>query len=272
MSLVVGAGFGQAGGVPDIERARTGLVVVESFAHAPGEPLVATEWWPRGCIAFTTFGSWEIRCGRGGGRVDARTVLVAEADTEYDCVHEHGTDDRALCVTFRTAVDVGPAVLVPLGPRFQALRRALAAELRATVPDGDEIDQLSLALLQLTREGGDRRRRPRARTGRLIATLRDMANARYPDPTLDLVAEAAALGMGRTRLVHAFQEVVGITPHRYLVELRIAHAARLLTETAMPVIEVCFASGFGSVARFNAMFQGAFGITPTAYRARYRRA
>jgi AraC-like DNA-binding protein len=256
--------------MPDIELAHTGLVVVESFAHSPGDAADATEWWPRSCIAFTTFGSWEVRCGRGGGAVDAGTVLVAAGGSEFGCVHEEGMDDRALCVTYRSEVDVGPAVLLPLGRRFHGLRRAIAAALRSVEPDGDEIDQLGLALLQLAREGGDRPRRPRPRTAILIARLRDAANARYADPTFDLVAEAAALGMGRTRMVHAFQEIVGVTPYRYVVELRLTHAARLLTETPMPVIEACFASGFGSVARFNAVFRDAFGVTPTAYRARYR--
>ena len=61
--------------------------------------------------------------------------------------------------------------------------------------------------------------------------------------------------------------VVGTTPHRYLVERRVAHAARLLVTTGVPVAEICFASGFGSVARFQSAFRRAWGITPTQYRA-----
>jgi AraC-like DNA-binding protein len=39
-----------------------------------------------------------------------------------------------------------------------------------------------------------------------------------------------------------------------------------------PVTEVCFASGFGSLARFYATFKEAFGVAPGAYRAHYGRA
>jgi len=101
----------------------------------------------------------------------------------------------------------------------------------------------------------------------LVGRLRAVADARYTDPGLDLVAAAADLGLSRTRLVHAFRELVGVTPHRYVVELRTAHAAHRLRETADPVTRICFDSGFGSVARFLVAFRRAFGTTPSDYRA-----
>ena len=94
------------------------------------------------------------------------------------------------------------------------------------------------------------------------------AAAQYTEPEFSLVAEAVALGMSRTRLVRAFQDVTGLTPHRYLRGLRTTHAARLLAGTTAPVTEICFASGFGSMTRFHAAFHEAFGTTPTGYRAR----
>ena len=60
-----------------------------------------------------------------------------------------------------------------------------------------------------------------------------------------------------------FREVVGTTPHRYLVERRVAHAARLLATGDIPVTDICFDSGFGSVARFQAAFRRAWGVTPS---------
>lgn len=71
--------------------------------------------------------------------------------------------------------------------------------------------------------------------------------------------------------MHSFGELVGVTPQRYVVELRIAYAARLLVETRAPVTDVCFESGFGSVARFSAAFRAAFDVAPTTYRSRYWR-
>ncbi len=71
-------------------------------------------------------------------------------------------------------------------------------------------------------------------------------------------------------MIHVFRDVTGSTPHRYLVERRIAHAARLLATGDTPVADVCFASGFGSVARFQAAFRRAWGMPPSLYRAATR--
>lgn len=43
-------------------------------------------------------------------------------------------------------------------------------------------------------------------------------------------------------------------------------AKRLLTDTALPVAEVAFASGFGSLRRMNALFRERYGFSPTRLR------
>ncbi|HEX7993130.1 MAG TPA: helix-turn-helix domain-containing protein [Streptosporangiaceae bacterium] len=46
-----------------------------------------------------------------------------------------------------------------------------------------------------------------------------------------------------------------------------ARAAELLATGDAPVTDVCFASGFGSVARFQTAFKRAWGMPPSEYRA-----
>jgi AraC-like DNA-binding protein len=147
------------------------------------------------------------------------------------------------------------------------VRRSLVAELRAGEPDRNEVDALSLVLLEKAREAPGSAFTP---SGRFLATahrLRARADARYREPDLDLVAEAVAHGMSRTRFIHVFRDVVGVTPHRYVLELRTSYAARLLLDTSMPVTDVCFDSGFGSMPSFHAAFRAAYGTTPSAFRA-----
>lgn len=50
-----------------LQRVRTDQVLVGSFYHEPGEPATSVEWWQDPCIAFTTFGSWQVRSRRGNG-------------------------------------------------------------------------------------------------------------------------------------------------------------------------------------------------------------
>lgn len=251
-----------------VERVRTDVVAIHSFAHSPGDARVACEWWSRSCVAFTTYGSWQVRSVRGRAEVHTNTALIGDGGTDYDCRHTDTMDDRALCVTYLVDVESGPALVIPLNTRLHAIRRSILAELRRGEPDRTAIDELSLDLLASTRRVPGSSGRPSPATRAVIEQLRGEADAYYTDGSLDLVAAAAVCGMSRTRFVHHFRELVGVTPHRYLVELRTTHAARLLAQTAMPVTEICFASGFGSIARFHAAFRAAFDTTPTAYRAR----
>jgi len=255
--------------MPVLERARTDEVIVGSFSHEPGERTTAVEWWHEPCIAFTTFGSWEVRCRRGAGEVRPGAVLVTEAGAEHDCQHPDGADDRMLCVLYLGEVDPGPALLVPQVAALNSLRRSLVAVLRSGDPDRGEVDALSLALLQAVREAPGHSAGPGERSRALAGRLRAEADARFTEPDLDLVAEAVALGMSRTRFVHVFRDVVGITPHRYVIELRTSHAAGLLRGTRAPVSDICFDSGFGNLPSFHAAFRAAYGTTPSGYRAAY---
>jgi AraC-like DNA-binding protein len=254
--------------MPMLERVCAERVIIGSFFHEPGERAAVTEWWPEPSIVFTSHGAWEVHARRGGGDVTPDTVLVNEPAAEHDCLHPHGLDDRMLCVMFREDVDVGPALLVPHVPALHSLRRSLVAELRSAAPDGAEIDALAMAMLRAVRDvpASDTPPRPGKRSRTLVRRLRAEADARYRDPGLDLVTEARALGLSRTRFVHVFRDVVGVTPHRYVIELRTGHAARLLRGTGAPVTDICFASGFGSVPSFHSAFRAAYGMTPSAYR------
>jgi AraC-like DNA-binding protein len=214
--------------------------------------------------------NWKVRARRGRGEVTPGTVLVNEPAAEHDCLHPHGLDDRMLCVLFCEDADPGPALLVPQVPGLHSLRRSLVAELRSAAPDGAEVDAIGMAMLQAMREfsvTSGAAPRPGERSMALVQRLRAEADARYRDPDLDLVAEASALGLSRTRFAHVFRDVIGVAPHRYVLELRTCHAARLLRGTEAPVTEICFDSGFHNVPSFHSAFRAAYGMTPSAYRA-----
>jgi AraC family transcriptional activator of mtrCDE len=164
---------------------------------------------------------------------------------------------------------VRPLLLIPQVAALHSLRRSLVAELRSGDPDHGEVDALCLAMLDAVREAPGGSPGPGERCRALLDRLRAEADARYREPELDLVAQALALGVSRTRFVHMFRDVVGLTPHRYVVEQRTSLVARLLVSTEASVTDICFDSGFGSMPRLHAAFRTAYGTTPSAYRAAY---
>lgn len=62
-----------------------------------------------------------------------------------------------------------------------------------------------------------------------------------------------------------FKRFTAHSPYRYLMEIRLDHAARLIRDTSLSVTEICFASGFNSFPHFIAMFHRRFGMSPTKY-------
>lgn len=67
-----------------------------------------------------------------------------------------------------------------------------------------------------------------------------------------------------------FREALGMTLSDYLLEHRIAHAQRMLATTDEKVASIAFASGFGSISRFNAAFRSVSDCTPTEYRQQHQ--
>jgi AraC family transcriptional regulator of adaptative response / DNA-3-methyladenine glycosylase II len=85
------------------------------------------------------------------------------------------------------------------------------------------------------------------------------------DRTLDeagLDTVAARLGITDRHLRRAFAAEFGVSPVQFAQTQRLLLAKRLLTDTLLPVTEVAFASGFGSVRRFNALFKQRYRLQP----------
>lgn len=79
---------------------------------------------------------------------------------------------------------------------------------------------------------------------------------------------ADRLGIGSRHLLRLFLRHAGATPIEVAATRRIQAAKRLIDETAMPLSEIAFAAGFGSVRRFNDAFRATYGRPPSSFRKR----
>jgi AraC family transcriptional regulator of adaptative response/methylated-DNA-[protein]-cysteine methyltransferase len=61
---------------------------------------------------------------------------------------------------------------------------------------------------------------------------------------------ADRLGVGPRHLLRLFLRHTGATPTQVAATRRVQKAKRLLDETEMPMSEIAFTAGFGSVRRF----------------------
>jgi AraC family transcriptional regulator of adaptative response / DNA-3-methyladenine glycosylase II len=81
---------------------------------------------------------------------------------------------------------------------------------------------------------------------------------------------AARLGLSARHLRRLFTDQVGATPDELARSTRAHFARRLLDDTDIPVSEIAFAAGYGSVRQLNRSFRQVFRATPSQLRARRR--
>ncbi len=116
-----------------------------------------------------------------------------------------------------------------------------------------------------------RARRPARRTagGDHVQRITSIIAQRYTED-ISVDALARAVGLHPKYAMTVFRQVCGISIGDYLLEMRLFHARRLLTASDAKIVDVAFASGFGSQSRFYEAFEKRVGCTPTAYRTRFR--
>jgi AraC-like DNA-binding protein len=104
-----------------------------------------------------------------------------------------------------------------------------------------------------------------ARIGRALLRMHDQPSEPW---TVRALANAAM--MSRSAFSARFRALVGQAPMRYLTEVRLRRAARLLRSSDATLAEVARSVGYGSEDALSRAFKGRFGEAPSAFRSRRR--
>jgi AraC-like DNA-binding protein len=91
---------------------------------------------------------------------------------------------------------------------------------------------------------------------------------RFREP-IELSDVAESLGISPSRASRLFQQELGRSFKDHLLQLRINEAKRMLISTSLSAVDVCFESGFQSVASFYRLFKQTVGLAPLDYRNQY---
>lgn len=95
----------------------------------------------------------------------------------------------------------------------------------------------------------------------ILREIISYTNEHYKEKiSLNEVAEKT--GFSREYLCRFFKKHMGITFMKYLNEVRISHAGRLLTSTDLSIAEIMSESGFTNQTMFNKLFKEIYGMTP----------
>lgn len=229
-------------------------------------------------VILVTEGAKILRVGKQRHEVRSGQIVVINPGESHECEPLRGAEwahrcwylrpDAAAAVTgepseglrsFRSPVIDDPALAL-------ALRTAHAAGPDTTDGTGDLRQLWTLSALF------DRTEAAKAKTtgkaSRARAELYRHLLTKSLDERLDLDALAQAAGVTRFQVIRDVNRSYGMSPAVFLRNLRLREAQRLIREHT-PLVEVSAETGFADQSHFCRSFKGAFGVTPTAYRAAF---
>ena len=231
-------------------------------------------------LSYVRRGSFGCRTLGAEHELVAGAVVVGRPGREYVATHAHHCrGDECLSVKFspELARSLGGESLwrfarVPPLPELMVLGEL--AQAAADGRTGVGIDEAALAFAgkcaQLT-TGSDARLAidSRARSRAVEAALWLETHAADPIRLEDAAREA---GLSAFHFLRVFRRVLGVTPHQYLLRLRLARAARLLADASLSVTDVALEAGFADLSNFVRTFRRAAGASPGEFRKSARRA
>lgn len=233
------------------------------------------------CIAAVTEGTFQYRSARGTAVLAPGALLLGAHGSSFECGHEHAVGDRCLSFGFapsefeKLVSDVEGArsasFPAPRLPPVDCLLPLLAAaEAARDHNDAQELEELAFRLAgAVVRILNDARRPSRSPTfkdeRRITRALRRIEAHAEERLSLSLLADEA--GMSPYHFLRSFRQIVGMTPHQFVLRARMHRAAVRLRRSGDTVSAVAFAAGFNDLSTFNRRFKRVTGVSPTAFRA-----
>lgn len=227
-------------------------------------------------VSYVRKGSFGCRCRGRTYELVAGSVLVGRPGDEYVCLHDHvaGGDEclsfhlsSALVETIDDRDEVWRHAGVPPLPELMVVGE-LAQE-AALGRGGMSLEELGLAFaarLFAIVEG----RRPKPAEAGARDRRRAVEAALWIDEhsasQIDLERAAKQAGLSAFHFLRLFANVVGATPHQYLVRSRLRRAARLLVDDERSITDIAYDVGFGDLSNFVRTFHRSAGVSPRGFR------
>ena len=92
----------------------------------------------------------------------------------------------------------------------------------------------------------------------------------FNDPELKMSHVAAHVNLSDSAFSHFFKKSTNKSFTRFLIDLRMGYACRLLQESDDLVKDIARSAGFNNMANFNRLFRKTYGSTPRQYRKFYQ--
>ena len=205
----------------------------------------------------------------------AGSILVGHPGDEFICTHDHVCGDE--CLSFFLT----PELVQAIGDRAEVWRVGAApplpelmvlGELAQAAADGrsdvglDEVGHAFASRFVEVVSGRPRKLAPATARDRRRAVETALWIDAHSHRPIDLEDAAGQADISPFHFLRLFSDVLGVTPHQYLVRSRLRHAARLLADDERSVTDVAYDVGFGDLSNFVRTFHRAAGVSPRRFR------
>jgi LacI family transcriptional regulator len=195
------------------------------------------------------------------------------------CSDQRGLDFLEACR--RARVTVPDAVAVVGVDNDEALCEIAHPPLSSVWPAHNQVGYEAAALLDRLMQGGRPPTAPILIAPSGVKTRQSTDVLAIADPNISqalrVIREQGCLGIGvddvsaaaglsRSVLQRRFRKILGKTVHQEILNIRLQRACTLLTETALPLIEVAEQAGFTHQEYLGVVFRTRFGKTPAQFR------
>ncbi len=106
--------------------------------------------------------------------------------------------------------------------------------------------------------------------GSKIRASVDYIQAHFKEPKLTIAEVSKKSFMSEVYFRKLFKEEYGISPQKYIVNLRIQNAVGLISSGYYSLKEIAFMSGYNDYKYFTTEFKKALGVSPSEYSYNYR--
>lgn len=101
-----------------------------------------------------------------------------------------------------------------------------------------------------------------------IDQVRSIVMSNISDERFGVRELASTLGLSSTQTLRKVRSATGKSVNRYIRELRLEKAAKLIKKTDLTIAEISYQVGFGSPSYFNKAFVNYYGIAPGEYKTK----
>jgi AraC-like DNA-binding protein len=205
----------------------------------------------------------------------AGSVLVGYNGDEFACSHDHVCGDE--CLSFFLSDELVDVIgdrpdIWQIGCVAPLPELMVLGELAQATADGrtdlglDEVGQMLASRFVVVVTGRPQKSGPIAARDRRRAVETALWIEAHFQHDISLERAANRAGITPFHFLRLFSQVLGVTPHQYLVRSRLRHAARLLAEEERPITDVAYDTGFSDLSNFVRTFHRAAGASPLKFR------